>query len=196
VATVLANPRHRRRARRRNPALRVYRAARRRNPIGMGSLSLTGILGPIKEAAIMGAGAVAFEYGYGYIDRMLPPSMQVKPTGVGVGDAVKAVLTVVAGKLLNRPTRGLAMTAAKGSLTVQMAGLVNELLPASMKSSAVGYYSPAGMITNANTRVGPNRTRLNAYIAPGNTPLLNAYMRPGASPLLSGSARQREGYPR
>lgn len=198
AVTVAASPyvNPRRKSRRRNPAttLRSYRsAARRHNPIGMGGLS--GIMGPLKTAAVMGAGAVGFEIGYVYINRMLPSTLQASPGAVTAGNAIKAVLTVVIGKALSKVTRGMSMQAATGALIVQARDIVAGLLPNTIPLAGLGYSTP-GRVVNMSSRVGPNRTTLNAYMRPSVTPMLSAYMQPGVTPLLSGGARQREGYAR
>lgn len=185
---------HRRRS---NPMSVVRR--RRRNPIGMGSakMSVKSITAMLKDAAIGGAGAVGMDVLMGKINPHLPVSMQVSPTGIGVGDAVKAALTVLIGKVLKKPTRGLSEKAALGALTTQARDLISGLLPATVTGS-LAYWNPAGVI-QGNQRVGPIRNgskSLAAYQRPGGgTPMLNAYNRPGApSQLLSGmTARQREG---
>lgn len=176
--------------RRRNPAP-VVRSRRRRNPLRLGSAS--SYIGMVKEGLIGGAGAVAVDVAYGYIAPYLPASLQRTPGQVGVGDAVKAVVTVALGKLLSRATKGLSMTAAKGSLTVQAHGIIASFLPSTM---TLGYYSP-GMTVNANNRIGPNRRQvMGRYVQAGVTPMLNRYAQPGVSPMLSTrtSVMQREGY--
>lgn len=190
-----SNPRRRRR---RNP-IRTYRSAvirRRRNPISLGGLSINSIMGTVREAAVQGAGAVVMDMGYGYVQRYLPASLQAGPGQATAGAAVKALLTVVAGKLLSRATGGLSQKAALGALTVQARDLVSGMLPAGTVAG-LGYAVP-GRVINRSARIGPNR--LSAYLPPGSaTPLLNAYTTPGTrSPLLSGSgnARQREGFMR
>jgi hypothetical protein len=188
----MANPaprRRRRSARRANPAAAVRR--RRRNPINLGGRA-GGIMGPIKEAAIQGAGAVAFDIGYGYVSPYLPASMAVVPGRVGVGNAVKALITVVAGQFLSKYTKGLSRKAAVGALTIQARDIVASMLPASTASVAGLGYAVPGRVINMNTRVNPNRTMLNAYQRAGQTPLLSAYTQPGQTPLLNG-ALEREG---
>lgn len=172
------------RARKMNPR------RRRRNPA---MLSTTGIMGSIQQALVQGAGAVAFDVLHAQLARFMPASLQAIPGQVGIGDAVKAVATVVIGRALRGPTRGLSMRAAQGALTVQAHSLIKGFVPAGM---GLGYAGPA-MVANMSNRIGPNRTipGLNAYTRPGSaTPLLNAYTAPGVTPLLSGrSARLREG---
>ncbi len=219
---LLLNPRRRRRAsssskkrrsprRRRNPINTIkYRPARRRsNPIGLrrarrvggrrrrNPISLRGMTGTLmtqlRDAAIGAGGAIAVDVLMGKLNPMLPASMQRVPGQVGAGDAVKAVITVLLGKLLNKPTRGLASKAAQGALTVQLHGIASTFMPAGM---ALGYYSPAQTIPYSG-RVGPLRSRgsMGRYVQPGVTPLLSGvgrYVRPGVTPLLS-SAREREG---
>lgn len=179
-----ANPAKRRRRvgakRRRNPIAMVRRAVRRRrNPISIGGsvLNFKSYLTPIKDAAIMGAGAVAMDVGYAYINRMLPASMQRTPGALGVGDAIKAVLTVALGRILNRPTRGLSQKAAVGALTVQAYNIAASFLPASMPVNGALGYATAG-------RVVPGAGRTNANIRAGGT--VGQYIG-GPSPLLSGA---------
>lgn len=203
------NPRRRRKARRRNPvavgapvraARRVARRAsnpvhrrrthrRRRNPISLGSSSA--YVRMIKDGLIGGAGALGVDVAMGYITPYLPASLQRTPGSVGVGDAVKAVITIALGKLLDKPTKGMSMTAARGALVVQSHALLATMLPNTM---TLGYSVPANVVPMSN-RIGPNRRSLNAYTAPGMTPLLNRYTSAGGpSPLLSGrdSVMQRE----
>lgn len=193
-----SNPRRRRRsARRRNP-IRIYRSMtrRRRNPISLGGLSINSIMSTVKDAAVMGAGAVVVDMGYTYVQRYLPASLQAGPGQATAGAAVKALLTVAAGKALSRATGGLSQKAALGALTVQARDLVSGMLPAGTVAG-LGYSVP-GRVVNRSARIGPNR--LSMYTPPGGpTPLLSAYTAPGSrSPLLSGAgnARQREGFMR
>ena len=167
--------------RRRNPLAR--RIMRRRNPIGAGMAG--GYMGAIREAVMGGAGAVAMDLLYGQIDNFLPTMLKRTPGSVGTGDAIKALATVFIGQALNKVTRGFSGRAAKASLTVQAHDIIKTFVPASM---SMGYASPA-LITGGSNRVGPIRRGMNAYI-PGST-LLNAYIAPGATPMLSG-ARRRE----
>ena len=188
VARVMARP-----ARRRNPVAQMKRRVmRRRNPIGMNA----GMMKMIQDAFIGGAGSIAVDLAQGQINRFLPATLQTRPGTVGLGDGVKAVLTVVLGRALNRTTRGLSMKMASGALTVQSAGIMRTLLGPTLGAN-LGFYTP-GMVTNMNNRVGPIRNNMvGAYTPAGQTPLLSAYTKPGVTPLLSGrgmTARAREGY--
>ena len=199
---LLINPRRRKtrrtaakrttRARRRNPiAAMKRRVMRRRNPIGMNA----GMMKMIQDAFIGGAGSIAVDLAQGQINKFLPATLQTRPGTVGLGDGVKAVLTVVLGRALNRTTRGLSMKMASGALTVQSAGIMKTLLGPTLGAN-LGFYTP-GMVTNMNNRVGPIRNNVGAYTPAGQTPLLSAYTKPGVTPLLSGrgmTARAREGY--
>ena len=206
----LALARVTRRRRRANPIAAVRRRARRRNPIGMmkrrvmrrrNPAMLGGYMGAIREALMDGFGAVAIDYAYNMIAKAIPGTagsmLKPNPTSVGAADAVKAVLTVVLGNALNGVTRGFSRKAAKASLTVQSYQIMKKVLPAQITGnlSGVGYYSPAMIADGGNTRVGPIRGQMGAYLPSGATPLLSAYTSSGsASPLLSGSgARMREG---
>jgi len=173
----------------RNPlGRRSGRHRRRRNPISLGGVSARGIIGQVKDALIGAGGAVAVDAAYARLSPMLPATLQRMPGSVGAGDAVKALFTILAGKLLSRMTRGLSNRMAQGALTVQAHGIVSSMLPAGL----LGYYSPA-RIVQGNNRVGPTRSGMNAYLRPGaKSPLLNAYMRPGVTPLLSGVTSMRE----
>jgi hypothetical protein len=187
------------RRRRRNPMPLVRRRSnpiglarrrvmrRRRNPIGgMG----TGMLmAAIREAFVGGAGSVAVDLAMGQINRFLPATLQSNPmaSGIGAGDAVKAIITVMLGHFLARPTRGLSRKMAMGALTVQSANIMRKVLP--LGSMPLGYASPARIVRGSNT-VGPN---MGAYTQ--GSPLLNAYTRPNVTPLLSAnrsSAMSRE----
>jgi hypothetical protein len=168
------------------------RVMRRRNPIGMTS----GMMKMIQDAFIGGAGSIAVDLVQGQVNRFLPATLQTRPGTVGLGDGVKAVLTVVLGRALSGYTRGLSTKMAMGALTVQSAGIMRTLLGPTLGAN-LGFYSPA-MITDMTNRVGPIRNQVGAYLPANQTPLLSAYTRPGVTPLLSGvgamSARSREGY--
>lgn len=175
--------------RRANPIRYVKRrmSRRRRNPISLGG-SAKGFMTQLRDALIGGAGAVAMDAAYARIAPMLPASLQPVPGSVGAGDAVKAVLTVMLGRLLSKPTKGLSAKLAQGALTVQAHGIMKSVLPASV--TGMGFYSPA-QIADMSNRVGPMRRGVNAYV-PG-TQLLNAYTQGGRSPVLNASPRVREG---
>ncbi len=171
---------------------------RRRNPISMGSATKS-FMPMIKEALIGGAGSVAVDMAYGQLQGYLPASMQRVPGTVGVGDAVKAAFTVLAGTLLKKVSKGLSMKAAQGALIVQAADILKTFVPSTM---TMGYFNPAG-VANMSARVGPIRRgnqSVARYMQPGATAMLNgrmgAYQRPGGgNVLLSGmpsSARSRE----
>mgnify|MGYP000552972752 CR=1 FL=1 len=177
----------RRAARRANP----IRNRRRRNPISLGG-SAKSYMSAVKDALIGAGGAIGVDLAFAKLSPMLPASLQVVKGSPGAGDAVKAVFTVIAGKLLSKATRGLSVKAAQGALTVQAHGIVSGLLPASMQVNGLGYYSPA-QIASMTNRVGPIRRGMNAYVTPGQTQLLNAYAAPGRTQLLNSSPRVREG---
>jgi len=187
------------RRRRRNPiGAMKRRVMRRRNPSMLGGNYMTAI----REALMDGFGAVAIDYAYNMIAKAIPGTagsmLKPNPTSVGAADAVKAVLTVVLGNALNGVTRGFSRKAAKASLTVQSYQIMKKVLPAQITGnlSGVGYYSPAMVASGGNTRIGPIRGQMGAYLpSSSSTPLLSAYTASGsASPLLSGSgARMREG---
>ena len=188
AAVVAMNPRRRRMSRRRSNPIRMIR--RRRNPAMLGGFSFRSVIGAMQEALIQGGGAVAMDLLHGQINRFLPAMLQRTPGQVGLGDVVKASITVLVGTALRGPTRGLSMKAATGSLTVQAYDIVKNLLPSTMQ---LGYMTP-GVITQGAANVGPNRGMVGRYTQPGATPLLNRYTQPGASPLLNGNpARMREG---
>ncbi len=175
----------RRPARRRNPigassAARSYRRGRRRNPISLGRAST--YVSMIKDAAIGAAGAVAVDLAMGQINRFLPATLRRTPGTVGIGDAVKAVLTVAMGQLLRGPTRGMSTQLARGALTVQAHGIMTQFLPSTL---TLGYATAAPVISRS-ARIGPNASMLNRYIAPGQTPMLSRYVAPGLTPMLSG----------
>jgi hypothetical protein len=169
--------------RRRNPMAAMVRR-RRRNPIG--GAMMGGYMAQIREAVIGSAGALAMDVAYGQINNFLPASLKTTPGTIGAGDAVKAVVTVALGGLLNKATRGFSAKAARASLTIQSYNIMKSFVPSSLP---LGYASPA-LIAQGTNRVGPIRRGMNAYT--NGTPLLNAYTARGRTPLLSGS-RQREG---
>lgn len=170
--------------RRRNPLAAMRTRARRRNPIG--GAMMGGYMTQIREAVMGGAGALGMDLVYGQINSFLPAALKRVPGSIGAGDAVKAVVTVALGGLLNKATRGFSAKAAKASLTIQAYDIMKSFVPSSM---TIGYASPA-LIAQGTNRVGPIRRGMNAYT--NGTPLLNAYMAPGKTALLSG-ARMREG---
>jgi hypothetical protein len=185
--------------RRRNPiGLRRVKSAtrRRRNPI---SMNYGGIVGMLKDAAIGGAGSVAIDVVMGYINPMLPTSMSKLASAgtgtIGTYEAIKVAVTIAAGQLLSKPTKGLSKKLAAGALTVQAAEMLRTFVPPSMH---LGYASPANIVRGSN-RIGPimSRQGMGAYISQGGTPLLNAYQSPGSTALLNGArtpARSREGF--
>jgi hypothetical protein len=169
--------------RKRNPMAAMVRR-RRRNPIG--GAMMGGYMTQIREAVMGGAGALGMDLVYGQINNFLPTALKRVPGSIGAGDAVKAVVTVALGGLLNKATRGFSGKAAKASLTIQAYDIMKSFVPATM---TIGYASPA-LIAQGTNRVSPIRRGMNAYT--NGTPLLNAYTAPGRTPLLSG-ARNREG---
>jgi hypothetical protein len=174
--------------RRRNPMRTMKMSSmtrrRRRNPIGGGMMG--SYMSQIREAVMGGAGALGMDLVYGQINSFLPTSLKRVPGSIGAGDAVKAVVTVALGGLLNKATRGFSAKAAKASLTIQAYDIMKSFVPSTM---TIGYSSPA-LIAQGTNRVSPIRRGMNAYTK--GTPLLNAYMAPGKTALLSG-ARNREG---
>jgi hypothetical protein len=172
--------------RRRNPMAAMVRR-RRRNPIG--GAMMGGYMTQIREAVMGGAGALGMDLVYGQINNFLPTALKRVPGSIGAGDAVKAVVTVALGGLLNKATRGFSAKAAKASLTIQAYDIMKSFVPSTMTIGRLGYASPA-LIAQGTNRVSPIRRGMNAYTS--GTPLLNAYMTPGRTALLSG-ARQREG---
>ena len=190
-AVVAMNPR-RRRSRRMSAMRRVARRVyRRRNPAMR--FSIRGVMGAIQNALVQGAGAVAFDIAHGQIQRFLPAQLVPVPGQIGLGDLVKAAITVFVGQTLSGPTRGLSVKAATGALTVQAHGLIRSFVPSTLP---LGYATP-GQVAQGMARVGPNRAIVGVgrYTAPGATPLLNRYTAPGATPLLNAArtARAREG---
>jgi len=179
----------RRRTRMSNPIAMRRRVMRRRpNPLGGAML-----MAAIRQAFIGGAGAVAVDFIYGYIQKLVPGTtfLATTPGKVGAGDAVKAIATVALGHFLAGPTRGLSRRMAEGALTVQSANIMKSFLPASI-TGQMGYFNPA--VTTYGTPIVGSNFGMGAYTK--GTPLLNAYQRPGApTPLLSKSrmsAQDRE----
>ena len=195
IASALAAMPARRRSvkRRRNPIKTLRRAMRRRrNPIGGSSVYMS----MLKDAVVGGLGSIGVDYLMNQVNPMLPESLRPSTGNITANDALRAALTVFAGTTLAKHTKGYSLTAARGALTVQVAAILNTIMPA--PASALGYYSPSRVVQGTN-RVGPIRQGMNAYMPPNRTPLLNgisAYTQPGRSPLLSSSGRssaQREG---
>ena len=197
ATVVAAQPRRRRHAARRHNPMHAYRAHRRtyrrrhHNPAMR--FSAAGIMGALKGAVVQGGGAILFDLAHGQIQKFLPASLVPTPGNVGLGDVVKAAITVGLGAALNRSTGGFSSKAAMGALTIQVHDLIKGMLPSTLP---LGYATP-GMVVQGSSRVGPNRAIVGVgrYVAPGQTPLLSAYTQPGATPLLNGarSAMYREG---
>ena len=190
VTVLSAAPKRRRRLsaiRRHNPIglKRVHR--RRRNPISLGGGA--GIAGMLKSAAIGGAGAVAVDVLMGQLEGYLPASMKRTPGTLGVGDAVKIGVAILAGKGLNKMTRGMSMKMAVGSLTVQARDIIASFVPASMPLG----YSASAPIVQGSHRIGPNQMRVGAFQHNSGTPLLSAFNTTGARSPLLGNAATREG---
>jgi len=195
-----SNPVARRRARRRNPIANLrlgrHRRRRRSNPIRLGGLNGSRLMDLFKDAAIGGAGAIVMDVVQGQLNGFLPATFQTSRTEVGIGDAVKAVVTALLGTMGAKATKGLSLKMAKGALAVQAYEVLSAIVPSTM---TLGYGSPA-RIVNGSQRVGPTRGgMLQAYQRPGGrTPLLSAaplgaYVT-GRTPLLSGmTAQRREG---
>ncbi|NBW68808.1 MAG: hypothetical protein EBR47_09040 [Betaproteobacteria bacterium] len=175
--------------RRSNPiGLARRRVMRRHNPI-YGRMNTGMLMAAIREAFVGGAGSIAVDLAMGQINKFLPANLQSNPmaTGIGAGDAVKALATVLLGHFLAGPTRGLSRKMAMGALTVQSANIMRKVLP--LGTMPLGYASPARIVRGSNT-VGPN---MGAYTQ--GSPLLNAYTKPNVTPLLSAnrsSAMSRE----
>lgn len=202
-----SNPAPKRRARRRvarrsNPIASYRRSVRRRrNPSGRMSGGLTNLrsyLGPIKDAAVMGVGAVAMDVAYAYVQGYLPAMLRRTPGKVGAGDVAKMLLTVAFGKLLARPTRGLSSKAAMGALVVQMRDIALSFMPATVAAPAaavngLAYFSPARVVPgSARVTGGAGYTQaggrgVGAYVA-SPSPLLagvGRFVNANGSPLLA-----------
>ena len=178
--------------RRHNPVVTLRRrSARRRNPIRMGGglFNFRSYLAPIKDAAVMGAGAVAVDMAFNYINPYLPASVQKVPGKVGVGDAVKLLITVALGKVLSGPTRGLSQKAAMGSLVVQARDITMTLLPPSVTGMAgLGFVNAGRVVPSINTRANANNRPMQVgaggAVRSGSVNGLGMYT--GGTPLLSG----------
>lgn len=154
---------------------------RRRNPVNVRGI-FNQIVPMTIDATMGAAGAIAMDWAWGQINPRLPANLQSTPGQVGVGDAVKVAATVTLGTLLNRPTRGWSMRAARGALTVQMDRILRSFLPDTVKMQ-LAYAGPAPVV-QGQLWTGPNRVYRGAGVLP-NT--MGALMRPGGkSPLLNG----------
>lgn len=178
----------RRAARRSNPVMSYRRSVRRRrNPIslgGSGLLNFRSYFAPIKEAAIMGAGAVAMDMAYAYATPYLPAMLQRVPGKLGMGDLAKMLLTVAFGKLLAKPTKGLSMKAAQGALVVQARDIALTFIPTPVPTvaglrglgalpSAGAAYPGAGLRRNW-TGTGMATPSGVGQVVRGRAPLVNA----------------------
>lgn len=139
----------------------------------------------LKDGLVGGAGAIAVDLAYGYLAPYLPTTLQRTPGSASVGDAVKAIVTIAAGKLLSRATRGLSEKAARGALVVQAHGLIAQMLP---NTVTLGYATPS-QVANMSTRIGPNRQALARYTSPGATQMLGRYTQPFATQMLASRGR-------
>jgi len=190
-----ANPKRRRRAtakRRRNPisyrsaARRVSYRRRRRNPslrsIGGSVMNFRSYIPVLKDAAVMGAGAIAIDYAFSFINQYLPASMRKVSGKVGAGDAVKALLTVALGFAASSATKGLSKRAAMGSLVVQMRDLMLTLVPAAAAPvNGLGFVTAGRVVPGMTGRVNSNMR------ASAMSPLLSQWIGGRSnSPLLSG----------
>lgn len=183
------------RKRRRNPiggsvrraARRVMRR-RRRNPISVGLPNTRTIFAALRDAAIMGGGAIAMDVAYAQVEKLLPASFMRQANKIDIGDALKAVATVALGQMLNKPTRGMAMKMATGALAVQAHGIMRAFLPANLQAlnghAELGYVT-AAPVYDGVARIDNAMNGLDAYTAPGSTPLLSEYTDSFDSPLLS-----------
>lgn len=129
------------------------RQRRRRNPIGGMFGSPSSYVSMIRDGFVGGAGAIAVDLAMGRLNRFLPAWLIRIPGQPGLGDAVKLLLTVAAGKILARPTRGLSTAAAKGALAVQAHGILASFLPPGM---TMGYASPSPLTRGQGAYIGPN----------------------------------------
>lgn len=159
----------------------------RRNPIGLGSLRASSIVAMLKDAAIGGAGAVGMDWLWDKISPNLPATVV---SSVGMSRAVQAGLTVLLGRLLKGPTRGLSEKMAIGSLTVQAYSVIQDMTSGGM--SGMGYMSPAH-ITSVGARVGPMQAqgvrRLGMNV-PGYRATLRQAL-PGTTAVLNGVGATR-----
>jgi hypothetical protein len=136
----------RRSRRRRNPIFKSHRRGRRRNPLG---LKLGGsLVGMLKDAAIYGGGAFAFDWAWSQVQGNLPASMQTSANTVSAGDAVKAGVTIALGTLLDKPTRGMARKIATGALAMQFYEVISGLLPSTVTNgmAGMGWRQPASTV--------------------------------------------------
>lgn len=186
------------RRRRRNPIGLARVTRRRRNPI---TLHGNVIMREVQGALIGGVGAVVMDALMGQINGYLPASLQRTPGALGVGDAVKMAITIAAGQMLSKSTKGMSQKLAQGALVCQTRDILATFVPAGM---TMGFASPA-RIVNGSQRVGPLMPRMSAYtassaIAPGGavfgsnrSPLLDAYTQPGGQSMMLNRSRARAG---
>lgn len=217
-----ANPAKRRRARRRNPVATVagVRSAarrnivrrnparrhsrRRRNPLpSMRSIG-SSLVPMIKNAAIGGAGAIGVDFIMGKINAYLPVSMQPTNEMLNLNDAIKVGVTMIAGKLLSKATRGMSEKAAVGALTVQAYGILayaaqmyapGLLAPATgttvNTTAGIGYAVP-NRVVRGNSRISPiQRPRMAAFAPGASSPALSAFAPGVRSPSLAGYGSRR-----
>lgn len=137
---------------RKNPFARRRRV--RRNPIGLGSLRGSSIVNMLKDAAIGGAGAVGIDFLFAKVAPYIPASIQTNDAAM---QAVRVALTIAAGRLLKKPTKGLSEKMAVGALIVQAYNVIQSYMPAA-SVNGIGYMTPAKSV-NMSQRIGPRQTQ-------------------------------------
>jgi hypothetical protein len=174
---VMANPKRRsaRKSRMSHLKTSVKRAGRKykRNPIA--KLSMAGIGGMAKNAALGAAGAIAVDVGFGYVKNMLPVSMQTPTDGAGAMNPLyfvaKGAVAVAAGMLGSKVTKH-ASTMAAGSLTISAYEILRSFIPTTV---TLGYMNPAQM---ASRRMAPKPAQDMARYVSGPGSKMNGYSAP------------------
>lgn len=174
----------------RNPARRRRRATSyRRNPIGArrrrsfstGGVSATGVMGYVKDGAMMGVGAVAVDIIFGQVNRFLPANMATPVDTTGATNwlyfVAKAGVAIGIGIFGRKSSfRKYTDAAAGGAMAIMAYQIARSMLPAGTTLGA--YMNPALVMSPVRNRAQLNG--MSAYVAlPGSA----GQVGPGAAAL-------------
>src|SRR3990172_9854882 len=147
---------------RRNPRRRRYR----RNPMGFGKLRLptmTGITRTVTEAAqgAVGATLVDVVMGQMAVRNWLPAFAYTDMGYPLVKGALEMGRAGLAEYVIPRPFKGIATEMAKGSITITVAGVIRQFMPATLPMGARRFgYGSSGYIPS-----GRPRTTMGEYLS-------------------------------
>lgn len=168
VAALSASPAPRRRSRRRR-SRRVTHL--RRNPIRLGGFSVNSFVnGQLMPAGVGAVGALGLDIALGYINPMLPVSLQsgIARTAVRIAGCVG--IGWLAGSVMGKR---FGEQAAAGALVVTLYDLFKGFVPSILPGVALseydmGWYSPAALVDDYDDDDGMNAyTGIGAYMGTG-----------------------------